>query len=137
MSFANDLGDRYVALWNEPDPDRRRDMVAALWASDGEHLLVPPQEVRETAAEMRMSPVFEVRGHRRLELRVADAYDRFIAAGDYRFRRRDDAEGLREVVKFRWEMVSTADDSVAAVGLEVLVTDAEGRIRSDFQFIET
>jgi hypothetical protein len=136
MSFANELGDRYVAVWNERDPERRREMVAELWAPDGEHLLVPPQEVRETAAGMRMSSLFEVRGHRALELRVTDAYERFIASGDYAFRRRDDAERLRDVVKFRWEMVSTHDRSVAGVGLEFLMIDAEGQIRSDFQFIE-
>jgi hypothetical protein len=34
-------------------------------------------------------------------------------------------------------MVSTEDGSVAAVGLEFLVIDAEGRIRSGYQFIES
>jgi len=34
-------------------------------------------------------------------------------------------------------MVSNEDGSVAGVGLEFLVTDAEGRIRTDFQFIES
>ena len=90
-------------------------MVAELWALDGEHLLVPPQEVRETAAGMRMSSVFEVRGRRELEHRVTHAYERFIASGDYEFRRSDDAERLREVVKFRCEIVSNEDGSVAGV----------------------
>jgi hypothetical protein len=45
MSFANELGDRYVAVWNERDPERRREMVSELWALDGEHLLVPPQRL--------------------------------------------------------------------------------------------
>jgi hypothetical protein len=67
---------------------------------------------------------------------LTDAHERFIAPGEYGFRRRDDAERLRDVVKFRWEMVSTADTSVAAVGLEFLVIDADGRVRSDYQFIE-
>jgi hypothetical protein len=137
MNFVTDLCDRYVAVWNEGDPERRRAMVAELWAPDGEHLLVPPQEVRETAAGMKMTSVFEVRGHRELELRVADAHERFVGSGEYEFRRREDAERLRDVVKFRWEMVSARDGSVAAVGLEFLVIDAEGRIRSDYQFIES
>jgi hypothetical protein len=34
-------------------------------------------------------------------------------------------------------MVSTEDGSVAGVGLEFLVMDAEGRLRSDYQFIES
>jgi hypothetical protein len=105
--------------------------------ADGEHVLVPPHEVRETAAGMKMSSVFEVRGHRELEDRVTDAYERCIASGEHDFRRRDDAERLRDVVKFRWEMVSTESGSVAGVSLEFLVMDAEGRIRSDFQFLES
>jgi hypothetical protein len=136
VNTANDLADRYVAMWNEPDPEQRRAMIAEVWAPDGEHVLVPPQEAREAAAEMKMRSVFEVRGHREFEGRVTDAYERFIAPGTYEFRRRDDAERLRDVVKFRWEMVSTEDHAVAAVGLEFLVIHAAGRIRSDYQFIE-
>jgi hypothetical protein len=137
MNLANELGDRYVAVWNEGDPERRRALIAELWAPDGEHLLVPPQEVRQAAAGMKMSSMFVVRGHRELDARVTDAYERFIASGEYDFRRRDDAERLRDVVKFRWEMISSGGGSVAGVGLEFLVIDAEGRIRSDYQFIES
>ena len=32
---AGELADRYVALWNEPDPDQRRRMIAGLWTEDG------------------------------------------------------------------------------------------------------
>jgi hypothetical protein len=136
MSFADEMCDRYVAVWNEPDPERRRAMVTELWAPDGEHVLAPPREVTELAAGMKMSSAFEVRGHRELEDRVADAHERFIASGEYEFRRRGDAERLRDVIKFRWEMVATQDRSLAGVGLEFLMTDAEGRILRDYQFIE-
>jgi hypothetical protein len=117
MSFANELCDRYVAVWNERDPERRRAMVAELWAPEGEHVLVPPQEVREAAAGMKMRSVFEVRGHRELEARITDAYQRFIASGEYEFRRRDDAERLRDVVKFRdgrWSRPRTAQSPESA-----------------------
>jgi hypothetical protein len=137
VSFTDDLCDRYVAVWSERDPERRRAMVTELWAPDGEHVLLPPQEVRDLAADLKMSPAFEVRGHRELEARVTDTYERFIAPGEYQFQRRDDAERLRDAIKFRWEMVSTQDGSVAGVGLEFLLTDAEGRIRTDYQFIES
>jgi hypothetical protein len=53
------------------------------------------------------------------------------------FRGCDDAERLRDVVKFRWKMVSTKDGSVAGIGLEFLVIDADGRICSGYQFIES
>jgi hypothetical protein len=136
MHLTDELCDRYVAVWNEADPERRRTLVADLWAADAEHVLVPPQDVRDAAAGLSMSAVFEVRGHRALEARVTEAHAQFIAAGDYAFRRRDDAQRLRDVVKFTWEMVATRDGSVAGVGLEFLVVDGEGRIRSDYQFIQ-
>jgi hypothetical protein len=47
---AEQLADRYMALWNEPDADRRRQMIAELWTEDGSPILQPPQEMRENAA---------------------------------------------------------------------------------------
>jgi hypothetical protein len=34
----------------DPDPDRRRELIAELWTEDGAHILPPPQEKREIAA---------------------------------------------------------------------------------------
>jgi hypothetical protein len=36
------LVDRYVALWNEPDRDIRRNAIRDLWAPDGAQVLVDP-----------------------------------------------------------------------------------------------
>jgi hypothetical protein len=36
--------DRSMALWNEPDADRRRRMIAELWTEDGSQIPQPPQE---------------------------------------------------------------------------------------------
>jgi hypothetical protein len=40
---AEQLTDRYLALWNEPDADRRRRILAELWTADGSQILQPPQ----------------------------------------------------------------------------------------------
>jgi hypothetical protein len=79
---------------------------------------------------------FEVRGHAELEARVARAYEEFVGMAANSFRARDDGERLGDVVKFRWEMV-TSGGEVAGVGLELVVLDADGRIQADYQFIET
>jgi hypothetical protein len=50
-----ELADRYVAVWIEPDIERRRKGITQLWAEDGVHVLEPPQEVRETAATLGMA----------------------------------------------------------------------------------
>jgi hypothetical protein len=47
-----------------------------------------------------------------------------------------DAARLHDAVKFTWEMVSREDGAVAGGGLEVLLLDEEGRIATDYQFIE-
>jgi hypothetical protein len=78
----------------------------------------------------------EARGHAALEARAASAYEEFIAAGQFTFRRRDNVKRLADVVKFNWEMVSK-DGEVAGVGLEFLVLAPDGRIRRDYQFIES
>jgi hypothetical protein len=136
VTDVSDLVDRYVALWNEPDADRRRRAVAELWTEDAVHFLQPPQEVREAAAALDVTAVFQARGHRELDARVGRAYEQFVAPGEYSFRSQGTDARIGDVVKFRWEMVSTGG-VVAAVGLEFLVLDADGRIRLDYQFIES
>jgi hypothetical protein len=49
---------------------------------------------------------------------------------------RGKAARVGDVVKFSWAMVRT-DGQVAAVGLEFLVLEADGRARLDYQFIES
>ena len=46
MSNANEVVVRYLAAWNEPEPRRRRDLVAKAWADDGSYV----DAAREAAA---------------------------------------------------------------------------------------
>jgi hypothetical protein len=57
MSNLNEPVERYAAVWNEPDRERRRRSIAELWAEDGAHF----------------TPSLEVRGHAAIETRVAEA----------------------------------------------------------------
>jgi hypothetical protein len=128
---------RYIALWNEADPEVRRTIIRQLWAPAGEHILEPPQELRQPAQALGFeAPTLEVRGYAAIQRRAGRAYQEFVAPGEYVFRPRDNAARLRNIVKFSWEMVSTTTGEVAGVGLEVLVLDDEGRITVDYQFIE-
>ena len=70
-SLAEELADRYVALWNEPDPDLRRELIEVLWSEDGSHILQPPDEMREAAARpgLGMPVTLEAKGHAELEAR--------------------------------------------------------------------
>ncbi|MEV7770942.1 hypothetical protein [Kitasatospora sp. NPDC086791] len=132
---SQQLADRYAALWTEPDPGVRREAIERLWAEGGVHLLHPPVEAREAAARVGFpEPVLEARGYRELELRVARAYEEFVAPGGFTFRARPDAVRLRDVVRFGWEMVPVDGGEPVGGGQEFVVLDADGRITADYQF---
>jgi hypothetical protein len=133
---AAELADRYLALWNEPDADRRRRMIAELWKEDGRHFVQPPQEIREIAAQpgIGLTAILEARGHEEIEARVASAYEHWVGSEGVSFRRRDDAERLGDVLKFHWEGLDK-DGELFAVGLHVLVLAADGRIERDYTFV--
>ena len=115
-----------MALWNEPDADRRRRMIAELWTEDGSQILQPPQEMREIAA---------ARGHSELQARATTSYEHWLGAEGLSFRARDEAQRLGDVVKFHWEAVAD-DGSTAAVGLNVLVLAADGLVQRNYTFVD-
>ena len=133
---AAELAERYLALWNEPDADRRRRTIAELWTEDGRHILQPPQEIRAIAAQpgIALAATLEARGHEEIEARAASAFAHWVGAEGLRFRGRDDVERLGDVVKFHWEAVAK-DGEVIAVGLCVLILAAHGRIERDYTFV--
>jgi hypothetical protein len=131
-----ELADRYVAVWNEPDAEPRRKAIHDLWTEDGAHILQPPQEIRTLAAGLGFTSTLEARGHDALEVRVTRAYEEFVAPGEFAFKLRDNADRLGNVVKFNWEMVPSNGGEVAGAGLEILVLDEHGHIVTDYQFIE-
>jgi len=119
MQATQDLVERYVAVWNETDADARRAAIAGLWRPDGAHF------VKER----------EARGYTGLEQRVVGSFEKNVRGKGNRFRVRADAQRVRDVVTFTWEMVPAGADTVLAVGREFLVLDAEDRIVTDYQFI--
>ena len=119
MNDARHLADRYVSVWNEADPDRRRQAIAEIWRPDGQHYV----DVREA------------RGYDALEQRIVGSYERNIRDGRHRFRSAPGALGLRDMVVVRWEMMVADSERKVASGLAILIVDSEGRIRTDYQFV--
>ena len=134
--MTDTLVEKYLALWNEPDADRRRRTIAELWTADGRHILQPPQEICAIAAQpgIAMPAILEAGGCEEIEARAASAYEHWVGSEGLSFRGRDDAERLGDVVKFHWEAVAE-DGTVAAVGLVFLVLAAHGRIERDYTFV--
>lgn len=133
------LLDRWVGQWNEPDADRRRELIREVWAADGYQVMVnPPEGIRDTARHYGVSaPAIEVRGYDAMFNRVTRAYDMFVADGEHVFE--PEGEPVRHAgaaVALTWVMRSRADGTVAGSGLEVLTFDTDGRVRTDHQFVK-
>jgi len=120
MQDAQQLADRYVAVWNETDATRRRVAITELWMPTGEHY------VRAR----------EVRGYDELEVRITGSHEKNIRQNGHRFRAARDARALHDAVIFHWEMLPACGDAVLATGMMVLILDPEGRIRIDYQFVD-
>ncbi|OXR42713.1 hypothetical protein B7C42_05050 [Nocardia cerradoensis] len=132
------LLDHWIGQWNEPDADRRRELIREVWAEDGYQILVnPPEGIRDTARQYGVpAPAVEVRGYDAMFARVTRAYEMFVADGEHFF----EAEGepvrhAGAAVALTWVMRSRADGTVAGSGLEVLTFDPDGRVRTDHEFV--
>jgi len=113
------FAERYVAVWNEPDPVVRRRLVEELWVPNGANF----------------TKSNEWRGYEALEARVRGAHEKWVRDGSCIFRTRA-ADGHHGVVRFVWDMVAIGDGRVVAVGTEFLLLAGDGRMREDYQFIE-
>jgi hypothetical protein len=134
MRNPTELADRYIAVWNEQSPEVRRTAVRELWTEDCVHLLQPPEEAVRIAERpgIGLEAIFQARGHDELTARVTSAYEEFVATGQMTFRCSGDVTRLHDMVRFSWEAVN--GDEVVGGGSNVLLLDADGRIRADYQF---
>ena len=117
-SELNELVDRYIAVWHEPDAERRSKRIAELWVEDG----------------VQFTRSHEIRGYTALEERAEAAHKEFVKTGGFVFRRSSDVKGHHNALTFQWEMVPAGGGEAAAVGTIFFLRNSDGRIRLDYQF---
>ena len=101
--------DAYLSAYGEPDPARRRELIAGAWAEDGE--LVDPPLTGE--------------GHDGIGA-MAEAVQQHFPG--HRFRRASSIDAHHDRLRFAWELVAPAGDVVLA-GLDVGELAPDGRLR--------
>ncbi|MGP4015577.1 nuclear transport factor 2 family protein [Saccharopolyspora sp. 5N708] len=109
---------RYVAVWNEPDPVARRRAIGALWAAEG-------VELTESARHQ---------GHDAIEARITQAHDELVRAAGFAFRPGDDATGHHDTVIFTTHMAPASGGDIVWSGRVFATLGEDGLIRSDYQF---
>ncbi len=85
MTDPAELVDRYIAMWNETDPERRRDLIAGLWTEDCVHA----------------DPHARVEGPDAVDGLVRAVQERFPG---HRFRRTGGVDALDGHARFSWEL---------------------------------
>ena len=111
MSNRTDLIDRYIAIWNETDPNKRRDLIGWAFAEDGRY----------------QDPLLTGAGH--------DALDQMFAAAQAQLPGAQvtlatEPDAHHDWVRFSWALVMPGDTDSLIEGTDL------GRIGEDGRFEE-
>jgi hypothetical protein len=111
---------RYVSMWHERDPEKRRSIILSLFAPDAENF-----------TQRSVS-----RGLPEIEARVTRAHDEWVSGKNHVFEPAGNTSTHHHLVKFFWNMRPATGGAVVSAGLDVFVFNDDGRISSLYQFIE-
>jgi hypothetical protein len=115
MSNLTDLIDRYIAMWNETDAGRRRDLIAKVWSEDACYL----------------DPLMQGEGHAGIDTMVHGVQQRFPG---HRFRRTSDVDGHHDRVRFAWELAPDGGPALVS-GIDFGVV-ADNRLQTITGFLD-
>ncbi len=117
MSNVNEVVVRYLAAWNEREPQKRRDLVAKTWTEDGSYV---------DAAR-------DGHGHDSLDAMIATAQGHFPG---YRLNLASGIEVHHDYLRFSWAAGGTADAPLFIKGTDFVVLAGDGRIKSVVGFTD-
>ena len=116
MTDVKQIAHRYIELWNERAPNRRRDMLAANWTSDAKYV----------------DPLMSGDGHDGVDALISGVQQKFP---DFRFTLIGEPNGFGEHVRFCWGLGPDGVDSPIK-GTDFAVLSQDGRIRSITGFLD-
>jgi len=116
MINVNDIAARYVALWNETDGERRRDLIARSWTDNASYV----------------DPLMRGDGHDSIDGLIAAVHERFPG---HRFAVRGEPDGYNDRVRFSWSLGAEGAPPVA-YGTDYAVLAADGRLKSVTGFLD-
>jgi len=113
---VRDIATRYIATWNEVDPDRRGALVAALWTEDATYL----------------DPMMQGEGHQGIAALIGGVHARFP---DFRFALSGQPDGYGDRLRFSWDFGPEGGEAVVQ-GTDFAVLAADGRLRMVTGFLD-
>jgi hypothetical protein len=107
--------DTYIATWNEPDPERRQQLIAETWSDDASYV----------------DPLMSGAGHDGIDAMIAGAQQQFPG---HRFELVEGPDAHHDYVRFTWHLVG-AGGAPVAVGFDFATLAADGRLQSVTGFL--
>ena len=108
--------DRYLAAWNETDPEARRALVGSLWAADGSYT----------------DPLADVRGREAIDAVIAAAQQQFPGLV---FSLGGPVDANHNQARFTWHLGPDGGEPLV-IGFDVAVLDAAGQISAVHGFLD-
>lgn len=116
MSSTATIVNSYIAMWNEGDPDRRRELAAETLTEDATYL----------------DPIMSGEGVDGIGAMIAGAQQQYPG---HRFTLSLPPDAHHDRVRFGWSLES-ADGTFVASGVDFATVSADGRLRAICGFIE-
>ena len=115
MTDHKTVASRYIDLWNERTPSRRREILNQNWTADARYV----------------DPLMSGDGHDGVDALVAGVQQRFP---DFKFRLIGEPNGFGDLLRFSWGLGPDGSDSPIKGTDFALLSD--GRIRSVTGFLD-
>jgi hypothetical protein len=117
MRDIKEIADTYFSLWSEPNPERRREAVAAVF----------------TEGATFTGPIVEVKGHDGI---TGFANQILEHLSGHQFNRTRDVDTHHDVVRWAWEITPGPNQPVFATGVDVCRIAPDGRLASLTTFLD-
>ena len=117
MTDTSTVVHHYIAMWNETDPDRRRELVAQTVTEDADYV----------------DPVMEGAGVDEIAGMIGAAQAQFPG---HRFALIAGPEAHHDRVRFTWSLAAADGAAPVAIGVDFASLAGDGRMRSITGFLE-
>ena len=112
----HDVIERYIASWNQTDPQLRRKLVDEVWAQDATYI----------------DPLAEAHGRDAIDATIAAVQAQFPGLT---FTLLDSVDTHHQQARFSWGLGPEGAEPLA-IGFDVAVADSEGRLTSVLGFLD-
>jgi hypothetical protein len=116
MSDTTAVVARYIEMWNEGDPDRRRALVRETMTEDGSYV----------------DPLVASEGVEGIDSVIAGVQQQFPG---HRFTLLSGPDTHHDRVRFSWSLAANGGDPIA-VGIDFAIVAEDGRLRAVTGFLE-